>query len=98
LCGELDGGGAVMNVGSSVIMPEVFLKAVTIARNLGLGGRGFAAANFDMLQHYRPQMNILERPTKPDGKYFNFTGHHEIMIPLVAAVIKLYVAQAQMNG
>lgn len=97
LVGELD-GGAVMNVGSAVIMPEVFLKAVTIARNLGLGGRGFVAANFDMLQHYRPQMNILERPTKPDGKYYSFTGHHEIMIPLTAAAIKLSILRLQSHG
>lgn len=97
LCGDLD-GGAVMNVGSAVIMPEVFLKAVTIARNLGLGGRGFVAANFDMLQHYRPQMNILERPTKPDSKYYSFTGHHEIMIPLVAAALKLAIIQRRKDG
>jgi hypothetical protein len=51
-----------------------------------------------MLQHYRPQMNILERPTRPDSKYYNFTGHHEIMIPLVAAALKLSIAQRQKNG
>jgi hypothetical protein len=97
LCGEAQ-DGVVMNVGSAVIMPEVFLKAITVARNLGIGGRGFVTANFDMLQHYRPQMNILERPTKPDGRFFSFTGHHEIMIPLVAAALKLSIERARVNG
>ena len=90
ICAELE-GGAALNIGSSVIMPEVFLKAVTVARNLGLGGRHFITANFDMIQHYRPQMNILERPTKPDSKFYNFVGHHEIMIPLWAAMLKLAI-------
>jgi deoxyhypusine synthase len=89
ICGKLEGGAAI-NVGSSVIMPEVFLKAVTIARNLGIGGRQLTTANFDMLQHYRTQMNVLERPTRPDGNYYSFTGHHELMIPLFAATYKYY--------
>jgi len=89
ICAELTGGIAV-NIGSSVIMPEVFLKAVTVARNLGLGARDITTANFDMLQHYRPQMNVLIRPTRPNSKYYSFTGHHEIMIPLFAAMIKYY--------
>jgi deoxyhypusine synthase len=93
LCAELDNGAAV-NMGSAVIMPEVFLKAVTVARNLGLGGRNFITANFDMLQHYRPQMNVLERPTNPDGVFYNFTGHHELMIPLWASMVKLAISQA----
>lgn len=93
ICGALEGGAAI-NIGSSVIMPEVFLKAVTVARNLGIGGRGLTTANFDMIQHYRPQMNVLERPTQPDGQYFSFTGHHELMIPLFAAAYKYYVHTA----
>ncbi|MDP4200160.1 MAG: hypothetical protein Q8922_14390 [Bacteroidota bacterium] len=97
VCSELDGGAAI-NIGSSVIMPEVFLKAVTIARNLGLGGRNFITANFDMIQHYRPQMNILERPTQPGGKFFNFTGHHEIMIPLWAGMLKLAIAEEKVSN
>ena len=93
ICAELDGGAAI-NLGSAVIMPEVFLKAVTVARNLGLGGRHFISANFDMLQHYRPQMNVLERPTQPDSKFYSFTGHHEIMVPLWAAMLKLAVTRS----
>ena len=88
VCGDLDGGVAI-NIGSSVIMPEVFLKAVTVARNLGLGARHLVTANFDMIQHYRPRVNVLERPTQPDSHFYNFTGHHEIMIPLFAAMLKL---------
>ncbi len=89
ICGELQDGAAI-NIGSSVIMPEVFLKAVTIARNLEIGGRNLTTANFDMLQHYRTQMNVLQRPTRPDSKYYSFTGHHELMIPLFAAIYKHY--------
>ena len=88
ICGELQSGVAI-NMGSSVIMPEVFLKGITIARNLRIGGRDIITANFDMFQQYRPQMNVLERPTRPDSKYYSFTGHHEIMIPLFAAALKL---------
>jgi hypothetical protein len=93
ICGELQDGAAI-NIGSSVIMPEVFLKAVTIARNLKLGGRNLTTANFDMLQHYRTQMNVLERPTRPDSRYYSFTGHHELMIPLFAAMYKHYASRS----
>jgi hypothetical protein len=86
--GLLGRGGVVMNWGSAVVMPEVFLKALTVARNLGLRGRGFVTANFDMIQHYRPTMNVLYRPTLGGGKAYNFTGHHEIMIPLLTAMIR----------
>jgi hypothetical protein len=82
-------GGVALNIGSAVIMPEVFLKAVTVARNLGHPAHGFSTANFDMLQHYRPAMNVVRRPTEGDGAGYTFTGHHEIMIPLLAAMIKL---------
>ncbi|MBI3110913.1 MAG: hypothetical protein HYZ01_05010 [Ignavibacteriales bacterium] len=85
---ELTGGGVVLNIGSAVILPEVFLKALTVARNLGFKARGFSTANFDMIRHYRPQMNIVERPTQRHGRGYSFTGHHEIMIPLLAAMIK----------
>lgn len=84
----LVGGGVVMNWGSAVIMPEVFLKALTVARNLGYRVKGFVTANFDMIQHYRPLMNVVYRPTINGGKGYQFTGHHEIMIPLLAAMIK----------
>jgi len=78
----------VLNVGSAVLMPEVFLKALAIARNLGHPCHGFATANFDMIQHYRPLQNVVERPTATGGKGYAFTGHHEIMIPLLAAALK----------
>jgi hypothetical protein len=91
LCNEvknLRGGGVVMNIGSAVVLPEVFLKALTVVRNLGFKAQGFNTANFDMIQHYRPRMNIVLRPTKNHGKGYCFTGHHEIMIPLLFAMIK----------
>lgn len=84
----LDSGGVVVNFGSAVLLPEVFLKALTIARNLGNPVRHFVAANFDMLQHYRPRVNVLERPTKEGGKAYSITGHHEIMLPLLFAAIQ----------
>jgi hypothetical protein len=79
-------GGVVLNIGSAVIMPEVFLKALTICRNVHAGApRAFVAADFDMLKHYRPRMNVVERPTRTGGgRGFQITGHHEIMVPLLA--------------
>ena len=79
-------GGVVLNVGSAVIMPEVFLKALTVARNLNDGvPRQFVSADFDMIRHYRPRVNVVERPTRTGGgRGFQITGHHEIMIPLLA--------------
>jgi len=85
---ELDRGGVVLNLGSAVIMPEVFLKALTVVRNLGHPARGFTTANFDMIQHYRPRMNVVQRPVEGGGKGYEITGHHEIMIPLLAAAVK----------
>jgi hypothetical protein len=85
---DLSKGGIVMNIGSAVILPEVFLKALTVGRNLGHPARGFTTANFDMIQQYRPRMNVVSRPTKNSGKGYMFTGHHEIMIPLLCAMIK----------
>lgn len=82
-------GGVVLNIGSAVILPEVFLKALTVARNLGAKARGFSTANFDMIRHYRPTVNVVERPTQQSGRGYAFTGHHEIMIPLLAAMIRL---------
>ena len=85
---DLRNGGVVLNIGSAVILPEVFLKALTVARNLGYAVKGFTTANFDMIRHYRPQMNVVERPTQRHGRGYSFTGHHEIMVPLLAAMIK----------
>ena len=81
----LDGGGVVLNLGSAVIMPEVFLKALTIARNLDGGRpRDFVSVDLDMQRHYRPRMNVVQRPTLDSGRGFEITGHHEIMVPLLA--------------
>ena len=82
---DLDDGGVVLNLGSAVIMPEVFLKALTIARNLGGGmPRNFVSVDLDMQRHYRPRMNVVQRPTLESGKGYEITGHHEIMVPLLA--------------
>jgi hypothetical protein len=80
----LDGAGVVLNIGSAVIMPEVFLKALTVCRNLN-GGRptGFVTADFDMQRHYRPHVNVVDRPTRDGGRGYEITGHHEIMVPLL---------------
>lgn len=83
----LDGGGVYLNIGSAVILPEVFLKAVTVVRNLGHRLEDFATANFDFIQHYRPITNVVRRPVAGAGRGFSFTGHHELMIPLLAASI-----------
>jgi hypothetical protein len=85
----LDDGGVVVNVGSAVVMPEVFLKALTVARNLHGGApRGFTACDLDMNRHYRPRVNVVERPTRSGGgRGFSLTGHHEIMVPLLAWAI-----------
>ena len=84
----LDDGGVVLNLGSAVIMPEVFLKALTIARNLH-GGRPtrFVACDLDMQRHYRPRMNVVRRPTLDGGRGYEITGHHELMVPLLAWAI-----------
>lgn len=84
---KIGNGGVVVNVGSAVILPEVFLKALTITRNLGYKTFNFTSINFDMIHQYRPQQNIVSRPTQPKGKGFYITGHHEIMIPLLVAGI-----------
>jgi hypothetical protein len=85
---DLRGGGVVLNIGSAVILPEVFLKALTVVRNLGYKVQGFSTANFDMIRHYRPQVNVVERPTQRSGRGYAFVGHHELMLPLLAAMIK----------
>lgn len=85
---ELDGGGVYLNLGSAVTLPEIFLKAVTVVRNLGHPLRDFTTANFDFLQHYRPATNVVRRPVAGGaGRGYSLTGHHEIMIPLLAAAI-----------
>ncbi len=80
-------GGVAVNIGSAVVLPEVFLKAVTVARNLGYKINKFTVANFDMISQYRPHQNVVTRPTTKGGKGYNITGHHEIMIPLLCRSI-----------
>jgi hypothetical protein len=92
---SLHDGGVVLNLGSAVIMPEVFLKALTIARNLGDGKpTHFTTCDLDMQRHYRPRMNVVQRPTLAGGAGYEITGHHELMVPLLAwsVVEKLGVA------
>ncbi|MGB9004099.1 MAG: hypothetical protein WCB96_00090 [Candidatus Aminicenantales bacterium] len=85
---KLDGGGVFINCGSAVILPEVFLKAVTFVRNQGYRLEGLVTAVFDFHRHYRPLQNVVLRPVGKKGKGFYFVGHHEIMIPLLAAGLK----------
>jgi len=80
-------GGVYINLGSAVIMPEVFLKALTIARNLGNKVENITTVNMDFIQHYRPIENVLRRPTIENGSAYALTGHHEIMFPLLAAAV-----------
>jgi hypothetical protein len=84
---RLGGGGAYLNVGSAVLLPEVFLKAVTLARNLGHELVDFTTANLDFIQSYRPATNVVRRPTEGVGRGFSLTGHHELMLPLLAAAL-----------
>ncbi len=89
---RLGGGGVVLNLGSAVIMPEVFLKVLAVSRNLGHRVSDFTTANFDMIQHYRPRVNVVQRPVLEGGRGYAITGHHEIMIPLLAAAVYEYDA------
>lgn len=84
---RLNKGGVVLNFGSAVILPEVFLKALNLARNLGNPVRNFTTANFDMIYHYRPMQNIVSRPVETGGRGYYIIGHHEIMLPLLAQAI-----------
>lgn len=85
---DLNEGGVYLNVGSAVVLPEVFLKAVSVVRNLGHPLANFTTVNFDFLQHYRPRVNVVDRPhAGSGGKGYAITGHHEIMIPLLAAAL-----------
>ena len=84
---ELGDGGVILNIGSSVILPEVFLKAINVARNLGHKVKNFTACNFDMIAHYRPHQNVVKRPVKSGGAGYTIIGHHEIMVPLLAQAV-----------
>jgi len=80
-------GGVFINLGSAVIIPEVFLKALTVARNLGHQVDSLTTINMDFIRHYRPQVNIVGRPTQESGRGFYFIGHHEIMFPLLMSMV-----------
>ena len=85
---DLDGGGVFLNCGSAVVLPEVFLKAVSAVRNLGHPLANFTTVNLDFLQHYRPRVNVVERPhARSGGRGHAITGHHELMLPLLAAAL-----------
>ena len=79
--------GVYINLGSAVLMPEVFLKALTLVRNLGHTVEHLTTVNMDFIQHYRPLTNVVKRPTSSGGRGFSLTGHHEIMFPLLYAAI-----------
>ncbi len=78
-------GGVYFNIGSAVLLPEIFLKALTLARNLGRVVQNFTVVNMDFIQHYRPITNVVKRPTQMHGRGYALTGHHEIMFPLLVA-------------
>ncbi len=80
-------GGVYLNLGSAVLLPEIFLKAVTLCRNLGKPLQHFTTVNMDFVQHYRPNTNVVRRPTQGGGRGYAITGHHEIMFPLFAAAV-----------
>lgn len=84
---DLGDGGVVLNIGSSVILPEVFLKALNVARNLGSKVKKFTSCNFDMINHYRPYQNVVKRPVSSGGAGYTIIGHHEIMMPFLAQAV-----------
>jgi hypothetical protein len=91
---QMDAGGVYLNWGSAVVLPEVFLKAVSVVRNLGFALHPITTANFDFIQHYRPLQNVVKRPTAAskrskgrESRGFAITGHHELLLPLIAAAL-----------
>src|SRR5437660_2331728 len=91
---QMHPGGIYLNWGSAVVLPEIFLKAVSVVRNLGVALRPITTANFDFIQHYRPLQNVVKRPTAsphrrggPESHGYAITGHHELLFPLVAAAL-----------
>jgi len=102
---RMHGGGVYLNWGSAVILPEVFLKAVSVVRNLGVPLASITTANFDFIQHYRPLQNVVKRPIMPvkgdagvKSRGFAITGHHELLLPLVAAALTAGWPQAARKG
>jgi len=95
LISRIGDGGVVLNVGSAVILPEVFLKGLSLVINLQGQIGDFVTVNFDMIRHYRPTMNLVRRPVRLGGRGYELTGHHEIMIPLLSAAIRHGLAQGR---
>src|SRR5262245_12191577 len=92
-------GATVLNLGSAVLMPEVFLKALAVARNLGADLSELTTVNFDQIQHYRPRVNVVERPTRaPGARGFSLIGHHEILVPLFAAAVLAEIPSRASTG
>lgn len=85
---ELEGGGVYFNIGSAVLLPEIFLKALSLVRNLGHEVKEFVTVDLDMIRHYRPSVNVVNRPTQEAGRGYAITGHHEIMIPLLYHMLR----------
>jgi len=100
LCQVLTGleGGIVFLYGSAVILPEVFLKALTVVRNLGHSVKNFTAVNFDMIRHYRPHENVVSRPTRSGGQGFTLIGHHELLIPMFWQSVYTELREGQSQG
>jgi hypothetical protein len=86
-------GGVFINLGSAVIMPEVFLKALSVVRNLGHQVTDLTTVNMDFIKQYRPLTNVVNRPTQHGGKGYNLVGHHEIMFPLLAAAVMEFLEE-----
>jgi hypothetical protein len=95
---DLDDGGVYLNVGSAVLLPEVFLKALALARNLGYRVQGFVTANLDFIQHYRPTQNVVRRPVARGGQGYALTGHHELLVPLLAAALIEGAGELRVEG
>ncbi len=91
-------GGVIFNVGSAVILPEVFLKALSLARNLGYPAHAFTAVDMDFIRHYRPRVNIVDRPTRTGGKGISLVGHHEILLPLLVGGVLEAVGAPRSQG
>lgn len=92
---SLGDGGVWINAGSSVILPEVFLKALSLSRNLGHDVKDFTTVDLDMIRHYRPHENVLKRPVMAGGRSYAITGHHEILIPLLAQALVLGIGREE---
>ena len=92
---DLNDGGVYLNLGSAVLLPEVFLKALTLARNLGHRVQDFVTVNLDFIQHYRPTQNVIRRPVNRGGRGYALTGHHELLVPLLAAALIEEMAPGQ---